>query len=494
MRRMGSKGAALGVVAGLLLGTVGAAPAVGQEATGVVGGVVTHRASGPAAVEPVGGTAVRLHEPDGTEVAATVTDSEGRYTLAAPPGAYTVVFSAPGHREGTVGGVQLADTTPVEVPMRLDPVALPAPFADVSSPVADWTYATGIVRGYADRTFRPRGPLTRAQAVTSLWRFADEPAAPPQRRFGDVRRQAWYARALDWVVATGAANSFASRPFEPARAVTANQWPAMVAATLGRPSACPIPVMGGGGRLAAMSVLYDVAGSPSCWTRWRPPLPHTIRFGERATVGLVDSFDRTDRPVDGDRSPTDHIWRSYGYLQGEDPSNRGVIVGGSVATPHAGASSNWVELDTPPDEVSMSFTIAAGATTTDGGASGLIVSPRRAPDTGIVIAQHSVHVAVSSTATLISLYDGQYHDPAYQRTFAEPLVGDGQTAHRVTVRRIGEDTLRVTNPDGSVGIFADPLVSDLWGPSVLVEPYRPAATWLTDREHRIADVVARTYD
>jgi hypothetical protein len=72
----------------------------------------------------------------------------------------------------------------------------------------DWATNEGIVRGFADDTFRPRGNVTRAQLAWWLWTYADQPEGSPPHPFTDVRAGAWYEDGLNWVADEGIVTGF----------------------------------------------------------------------------------------------------------------------------------------------------------------------------------------------------------------------------------------------------------------------------------------------
>lgn len=81
------------------------------------------------------------------------------------------------------------------------------PFADVNQDAyyydaVLWAVANGVTVGTTDTTFSPDAPVTRAQAVTFQWRAAGSPKATGES-FMDVAADAYYADAVTWAVAGG---------------------------------------------------------------------------------------------------------------------------------------------------------------------------------------------------------------------------------------------------------------------------------------------------
>jgi triacylglycerol esterase/lipase EstA (alpha/beta hydrolase family) len=65
----------------------------------------------------------------------------------------------------------------------------------------DWAVASGLAGGLPDGTFRPDGPITRAQLAMWVWAFAGRPPGAPRHGFVDVPAGAWYEDGLSWVAA-----------------------------------------------------------------------------------------------------------------------------------------------------------------------------------------------------------------------------------------------------------------------------------------------------
>lgn len=102
------------------------------------------------------------------------------------------------------------------------------PFADLPekawyTPAVEDVLSRGLMNGVAPDTFRPDGTLTRAMAVTVLWRLAGEPEAAQPSPFTDVPPGIWYEEATAWAAETGAVEGFAPDTFGPEKAVTREQ-------------------------------------------------------------------------------------------------------------------------------------------------------------------------------------------------------------------------------------------------------------------------------
>lgn len=101
------------------------------------------------------------------------------------------------------------------------------PFTDVSASdyyydAVLWAVADGVTNGTSATTFSPDAPVTRAQAVTFQWRAAGSPITSGNS-FQDVATDAYYADAVIWAVANGITNGTGSNTFSPNLAVSRAQ-------------------------------------------------------------------------------------------------------------------------------------------------------------------------------------------------------------------------------------------------------------------------------
>ncbi len=101
----------------------------------------------------------------------------------------------------------------------------PAVSADTKNPFTDvnendyfynavlWAVSNGITSGTSDTLFSPHASCSRAQAVTFLYRYADEPAVSSQTSFTDVSSGSFYADAVAWAVSQGITNGSSAATF-----------------------------------------------------------------------------------------------------------------------------------------------------------------------------------------------------------------------------------------------------------------------------------------
>lgn len=93
------------------------------------------------------------------------------------------------------------------------------PFTDVSTSdyyydAVLWAVANGVTNGTSATTFSPDMAVTRAQAVTFQWRAAGSPVVSGSS-FSDVAADAYYVNAVTWAVANGITNGTGSNTFSP---------------------------------------------------------------------------------------------------------------------------------------------------------------------------------------------------------------------------------------------------------------------------------------
>ncbi len=100
----------------------------------------------------------------------------------------------------------------------------PFPFTDVSED--DWYYAyvlgayeAGLMIGVSDTQFAPGEPMTRAMAVTTLYRMYGSPQADGTSGFSDVEAGSYYECAVVWGVQNGIVNGYPDGTFRPDNAV-----------------------------------------------------------------------------------------------------------------------------------------------------------------------------------------------------------------------------------------------------------------------------------
>lgn len=140
-----------------------------------------------------------------------------------------------------------------------------------------WARDGQLVAGFDDGSFRPDGPVTRAQAVSWLWAQAGEPAVSSLRSFSDVGAHAWYGTALAWAAGEGIVTGFGDGTFRPDEPVNRAQLASMLWNLADRP-----PSAG------------DVAFADVAPTAWYGPA-----VGWIVELGYAEGFPNgTFRPLD----------------------------------------------------------------------------------------------------------------------------------------------------------------------------------------------------
>ena len=85
-----------------------------------------------------------------------------------------------------------------------------------------WAVENGVTTGTGEDTFAPHAPVSRAQAVTFQWRAAGSPAAFGSG-FDDVAGDAWYTDAVTWAVSEEITNGTGGNHFSPDAVVSRAQ-------------------------------------------------------------------------------------------------------------------------------------------------------------------------------------------------------------------------------------------------------------------------------
>ena len=100
-----------------------------------------------------------------------------------------------------------------------EPSSTQNPFTDVKSgsyyKAILWASQNGIVSGTSDTTFSPNEKVTRAQAVTILWREAGKPSASGSMAFRDCATDQYYSTAVLWAVSKNVTSGTSSTTFSP---------------------------------------------------------------------------------------------------------------------------------------------------------------------------------------------------------------------------------------------------------------------------------------
>ena len=82
-----------------------------------------------------------------------------------------------------------------------------SPFSDIGQTAwyfhsVEFAHENGLMAGRGGSIFDPDGTMTRAMAVTTLWRYAGEPTGYANN-FLDVPEHSWYSQAVAWAAGNG---------------------------------------------------------------------------------------------------------------------------------------------------------------------------------------------------------------------------------------------------------------------------------------------------
>jgi hypothetical protein len=119
------------------------------------------------------------------------------------------------------------------------------PFRDVASDAyyyeaVRWAVMMGITDGVSDTAFAPDQTVTRAQALTMLYRYAGSPPAEEPIPFRDVPADAYYHDAAAWGWETGVVQGTGGNRFSPDAPATREQL-AVVAANCAKQLGLTLP-------------------------------------------------------------------------------------------------------------------------------------------------------------------------------------------------------------------------------------------------------------
>lgn len=104
-----------------------------------------------------------------------------------------------------------------------DPKPSGHPFADVTAdyqqePVG-WLYETGITTGVSATTFAPNAAISRGDFAVMLWRYAESPAGADDHPFTDVDRH-YQDDAISWMAGAGITTGTSPTTFSPDGVIT----------------------------------------------------------------------------------------------------------------------------------------------------------------------------------------------------------------------------------------------------------------------------------
>ena len=147
----------------------------------------------------------------------TVTDKSGDTVKIKDKGNGKFTFTMPGSKVTVEASFKQIDAEP-EVPAFAD-VPADAYYAEAVA----WAVKEGITSGTSATTFTPDASCTRAQMVTFLWRANGSPVVNYAISFTDVPADAYYAEAVRWAVSEGITTGTSADTFSPDATVSRAQ-------------------------------------------------------------------------------------------------------------------------------------------------------------------------------------------------------------------------------------------------------------------------------
>lgn len=96
--------------------------------------------------------------------------------------------------------------------------AEPGQFSDLNAdawyaPYVDWCVEKGLMNGVSATAFAPEDSMTRAMAVTMLWRMENCPYVNYAMTFADVEEGTWYAEAVRWAASEKIVSGYNEKTF-----------------------------------------------------------------------------------------------------------------------------------------------------------------------------------------------------------------------------------------------------------------------------------------
>lgn len=92
----------------------------------------------------------------------------------------------------------------------------------------DQLYTDGVMVGYNDTTYGIGKPMTRGMVVTVLYRMAGSPEVSGTATFTDLRKGAYYEKAVIWAAENGIAQGYDKNTFAPDQTISRQQMAAFL--------------------------------------------------------------------------------------------------------------------------------------------------------------------------------------------------------------------------------------------------------------------------
>lgn len=92
----------------------------------------------------------------------------------------------------------------------------------------DYVTKKGIMVGISENEFAPEVPVTRGMFVTVIHRIEGTPGASEKSTFEDVKRNSWYAEAVDWANENNIVYGYSDKEYGPDDIITREQMAAII--------------------------------------------------------------------------------------------------------------------------------------------------------------------------------------------------------------------------------------------------------------------------
>ena len=150
--------------------------------------------------------------------------------------ACTVTVNENGTRTAscTFGGKTYIDQI-ISDTRRVEDIFTDVPATSWYRDFVQYVYDHALMSGVSETQFQPNGTLTRAQVAQILYNQAENPEVEESDRFTDVKKNAWYYRAVTWAAEQSIVSGYTDGTFRPNRAITRQEFAVMLYSCAGKP-------------------------------------------------------------------------------------------------------------------------------------------------------------------------------------------------------------------------------------------------------------------
>ncbi|MBR2743299.1 MAG: S-layer homology domain-containing protein [Clostridia bacterium] len=149
----------------------------------------------------------------------TSSDMNNLYFVPQRPGTFSANFSVYNKSGTKISSGTLRIVVPSGGSSGFTDVSPNAYYAEAVT----WAVENQITTGTSETTFSPASTVTRAQAVTFLWRAHGRPEAGTMNPFNDVAPDEYYTQAVLWAVKQGITTGTSDTTFSPDATLTQDQ-------------------------------------------------------------------------------------------------------------------------------------------------------------------------------------------------------------------------------------------------------------------------------